>query len=63
MRHNYYLRLENLTTEISNLIWDTKTEYHIKLAVKLVGLNTSVRTYWSILKYFANGSCDTPITD
>ena len=63
MRHNYYVRLENLTTEISNLIWDTKTEYHIKLAVKLAGLNTSVKTYWSILKYFANGSCDTPIND
>ena len=27
MRHNYYVRLENLTTELSNLIRDTKTEY------------------------------------
>ena len=30
MRHNYYIRLENLTTELSNLIRDTKTEYHSK---------------------------------
>ena len=28
MRHNYYVRLENLTSELSNLIRDTKTEYH-----------------------------------
>ena len=24
MRHNYYVRLENLTTELSNLLPDTK---------------------------------------
>ena len=32
MMHNSYVRLENLTTELSNLIRDTKTEYHGKLA-------------------------------
>ena len=32
MRHNYYIRLENLTTELSNLICGTKSEYHSKLA-------------------------------
>ena len=36
MMHNYYVRLENLTTELSNLIRHTKTEYHSKLAAKLV---------------------------
>ena len=55
MRHNYYVRLENLTTELSNLIRDTKTEYHSKLAAKLVNPSTSAKTYWSILKTFANG--------
>ena len=36
MRYNYYLHLENLTTKLSNLISDTKAEYHSKLAAKLV---------------------------
>ena len=55
MRHNYYVRLKNLTTELSNLIRDTKSEYHSKLAAKLVNPSTSAKTYWSILKTFANG--------
>ena len=55
MRHNYYVRLENLTTELSNLIRDTKTEYHSKLAAKFVNPGTSAKTYWLILKTFANG--------
>ena len=55
MRHNYYVRLENLTTELSNLIRDIKTEYHSKLAAKLINPSTSAKTYWSILKTFANG--------
>ena len=55
MRHNYYVRLVNLTTELSNLIHDTKTEYHSKLAAKLVNPSTSAKTYWLILKTFANG--------
>ena len=41
MRHNYYIRLENLPTELLNLIRDTKTEYHSKLAAKLVNPSTS----------------------
>ena len=53
--HNYYVRLENLTTDLSNLIRDTKTEYHSKLAAKLINPSTSARTYWSVLKIFANG--------
>ena len=54
MRHNYYIHLENLMTELSNLIRDTKTEYHSKLAAKLVNPSTSAKTYWSLLKTFAN---------
>ena len=55
MKYNYYVRLENLTTELSNLIRDTKTEYHSKLAAKLVNPSTSAKIYWSILKTFVNG--------
>ena len=55
MRHNYYVRLENLTTKIFNLICDMKTKYHSMLVEKLVNPNTIVKTYWSILKTFANG--------
>ena len=55
MRHNYYVRPENLTTELSNLIRDTKTEYHSKLAAKSVIPSDSAKIYWSILKTFTNG--------
>ena len=51
----YYVHLENLTSDLSNLIRDTKTEYYRKLAIKLVNASTSAKTYWSILKTFANG--------
>ena len=54
MKHNYYVRLEKLTSELSNLIRDTKTEYHSKLS-KFVNPSTSAKTYWSILKTFGNG--------
>ena len=53
MRHNHYVCLENLPTELSNLIRDTKTEYHSKLAAKLVNPSTSAKTYWSTLKTFS----------
>ena len=55
MRHNYYVRLENLTTELSNLIRDTKTEYDSKLAAKLLNPSTSAKIYWLILKNFVYG--------
>ena len=54
MRHNYYVRLENLTTGLSNLIRDTKTEYHSNLAAKLVNPSTSAKTYCSVLKTIRN---------
>ena len=52
MMHNYHVRLENLTTELSSLIRDT--DYHSKLAAKLVNPSTSAKTNWSILKTLAN---------
>ena len=55
MKHNEYIRLENLTTKLSSLIRDTKTEYHNMLAANMVNPSTIAKTYWSILKTFANG--------
>ena len=43
------------------MIRDTKTEYHSKLAAKLVNPSTSAKTYCSILKTFANGRTITVI--
>ena len=50
----YYVCLENLTTELSNLIRDTKPECHIKSAAKLVNPSTSAKTCWSILEIFTS---------
>ena len=50
----YYVCLENLTTELSDLIRDTKTEYHVKSAAKLVNPSTSAKTCWSILETFTS---------
>ena len=55
MRRNYYERLEDLTTELWNLIHNTEIEYHSKLAAKLINPITSVKTYLSISETFANG--------
>ena len=55
MRHNYYICLENITTELSDLIHDTKTEYHSKLAAKLFNASTSAKICWSIFNTFGNG--------
>ena len=45
MRDNYYIFLENLIIQLWNLIRDTKTEYHSKLAAKLVNPSTSAIAY------------------
>ena len=64
-RHGYYAPFENVTIELLSLIRDTKTEFHSKLAAQMVNPSTSVTTYWSILKTFANNRkiYYTPITD
>ena len=55
MRHDYYVHLGSLTSELSNLILDTKSEYHSNLAATLVNSNTSVKSYYWMFKTFANG--------
>ena len=49
MKYNFYVRFENLTAELSNLISDTETEHLSKLAAKLVNSSASTKMYWSIL--------------
>ena len=46
MRHDYYVHLGSLTSELSNLILDTKSEYQSNLAATLVNSNTSVKSYY-----------------
>ena len=57
MKNNAYeeYRLENLTTELSNKIRDTKNEHYNKLSATLVDSSTSAKAYWSVLKTFPNG--------
>ena len=52
MRHNYYVRLENLTTELSNLIRYSKTEYHSELAAKLLINNEFISNFKTKANYF-----------
>ena len=44
MRHFFNVPLESLKIELSNLIRDTKIEYHSKLAAKLINPSTSAKT-------------------
>ena len=48
--------LSNITLELSNAITFSKAKYHERLAIKLNDPKTAPKTYWSILKTFANCS-------
>ena len=45
-----------LSLELSNTISFSKAKYHVRLVIKLNDPKTTSKTYWSILKTFANGS-------
>ena len=47
--------LSNITLELSKTISFSKAKYHERLAVKLNDPKTARKTYWPILKTFANG--------
>ena len=48
---------ENVVTlDILNYISSSRLKYHERLANKLNDLNTTPKTYWTILKTFVNGS-------
>ena len=51
-----FIELHNLEFDISEMISIRKDEYHDNLSKKLNNLNTSVKTYWSILKSFYKGT-------
>ena len=48
--------LGDITLELSNATSFSKAKYHERLAIKLNDPKTAPKTYWSILKTFANGS-------
>ena len=52
---NYFIFLENVISEVSELIFNRKNVYYNQLAQKLNDPKTSSKTYWSILKTFYNG--------
>ena len=51
-----FIDLQNLSTEISEMISVRKEEYYLHLSKKFNDPSTSSKTYWSILKSFYNGS-------
>ena len=50
-----FIFLENVISEVSDLIFSRKNVYYNQLAQKLNDPKTSSKTYWSILKTFYNG--------
>ena len=50
-----YITLQNVMAEVSELVCQSKDDYHKQLARKLTNPKTSSKTYWSILKTFYNG--------
>ena len=51
-----FIELQNLAIDISEMISIRKDEYYDHLSKKLNDPNTSVKTYWSILKSFYKGT-------
>ena len=56
-KNNYdaYLKLQTISTELSEMILKRKEDYYCVLSDKLNGTHTSAKSYWSILKTFYNG--------
>ena len=50
-----FILLENVLSEVSDLIFNRKNAYYNQLAQKLNEPKTSSKTYWSILETFSNG--------
>ena len=50
-----FVFLQNVISEVSELVSSSKSEYYNRLASKLNDPKTSSKTYWSILKTFYNG--------
>ena len=56
-KKNYdaYLKLQTITTELSEMILKRKEDYYRLLSDKLNDPHTSAKSYWSILKTLYNG--------
>ena len=50
-----YLKLQTISTELSEIILKRKEDYYCALSDKLNDPHTSARSYWSILKTLYNG--------
>ena len=53
--YDAYLKLQAISTELSELILKRKEHYYRLLSDKLNDPHTSVKSYWSILKTLYNG--------
>ena len=53
-KSNNFTEIKKSSTEISDMILKRKEKYYHHLSLKLNNLNTSAKTYWSILKSFYN---------
>ena len=51
-----FMELQNLSSEISDMISIGKEEYYVHLSKKLNNPSTRSKTYWSILKSFYKGN-------
>ena len=51
-----YASLNSITQDILNVVNSSKLKYHECLALKLNDPKTARKTYWKILKTFANGN-------
>ena len=51
-----FMELQNLSTEVSDMIATRKEEYYVHLSKKLNNPSTRSKTYWSILKSFYKGN-------
>ena len=56
-KKNYdaYLKLQTITTKLSEMILKRKEDYYRLLSNKLNDPHTSAKSYWSILKALYNG--------
>ena len=53
--YDAYLKLQTVSTELSEMILKQKDDYHRQLSEKLNDSKMSAKAYWSILKHLFNG--------
>ena len=53
--YDAYLKLQTVSTELSEMILKQKDDYHCQLSDKLRDPRTSAKAHWSILKTLYNG--------